>query len=352
VLDSLRLATYRFTLAAQERLELPPYKGNVLRSGFGMAFKRLVCLQKDKQQPAPIHSQIGKVSGPCPTCLVKNNCPYAYIFETPRPQDAAVLRSYSEVPHPFVLEPPLDTRTVYQAGETMDFGLVLVGRAINYLPYFIVVFSELGKLGLGRSRGRFALTAVHAVQPFSGQKALVYGQDGTIRDVDLSVGWQESVNQGIRESVGATQSAIGNQPSAITLRFLTPTRLVSGGHLVDRPTFQELLRGLLRRLSALCYFHCGERLDVDFRGLIAAAGQVRTVAMNLQWLDWERYSARQETRMKLGGFVGQVRYEGEVEPFLPFLRLGEIVHVGKACTFGNGRLAIAKGTRINADGRR
>ncbi|MBM4429600.1 MAG: hypothetical protein FJ026_04525, partial [Chloroflexi bacterium] len=267
--DNCRLASYRFTLTALDSLELPPYKGNVLRSGFGMAFKRLVCLQKDRQQP-------------CPTCLVKNNCPYAYIFETPLPQDAGVLRSYSEVPHPFVLEPPLDTRSVYQAGETMDFGLVLVGRAINYLPYFIVVFSELGKLGLGRSRGRFALAAVHAVQPFSGQEALVYGQEGTIRDVDLRVGWQESINQGI--SGGATPSAIENRPSAITLRFLTPTRLVSGGHLVDRPTFQELLRGLLRRLSALCYFHCGERLEVDFPGLIAAAGQVRTAAMSLQWM--------------------------------------------------------------------
>jgi len=335
--DNCRLASYRFTLTALDSLELPPYKGNVLRSGFGMAFKRLVCLQKDRQQP-------------CPTCLVKNNCPYAYIFETPLPQDAGVLRSYSEVPHPFVLEPPLDTRSVYQAGETMDFGLVLVGRAINYLPYFIVVFSELGKLGLGRSRGRFALAAVHAVQPFSGQEALVYGQEGTIRDVDLRVGWQESINQGI--SGGATPSAIENRPSAITLRFLTPTRLVSGGHLVDRPTFQELLRGLLRRLSALCYFHCGERLEVDFPGLIAAAGQVRTAAMSLQWMDWERYSARQEARMKLGGFVGQVSYAGEMEPFLPFLRLGELVHLGKACTFGNGKFAIAKGTPINADGRR
>lgn len=322
MLNNLRLATYRFTLAAQDSLELPPYKGNVLRSGFGMAFKRLVCLQKDRQQP-------------CSTCLVKNNCPYAYIFETPRPQDAEVLRTYSEVPHPFVLEPPLDTRTVYQAGETLDFGLVLVGRAINYLPYFIVVFSELGKLGLGRSRGRFALAAVHAVQPFSKQEALVYdGASGTVRDQDLSVGIADF---GLRNS----DFAIRNSQSEITVRFLTPTRLVSGGHLVDRPTFQELLRGLLRRLSALCYFHCGERLEVDFPGLIAAAGQVRTVAMNLQWVDWERYSARQETRMKLGGFVGQVVYAGEVEPFLPFLRLGEVVHLGKACTFGNGKYRLA-----------
>ncbi|MBM4428838.1 MAG: CRISPR system precrRNA processing endoribonuclease RAMP protein Cas6 [Chloroflexi bacterium] len=334
MLDNLRFSTYRFTLTALDSLELPPYKGNVLRSGFGMAFKRLVCLQKDRQQPAPIPSQIGKVSGPCPTCLVKNNCPYAYIFETPRPQDAAVLRSYSEVPHPFVLEPPLDTRSVYQAGETMDFGLVLVGRAINYLPYFIVVFSELGKLGLGRSRGRFALAAVHAVQPFSTQAALVYnGASGTVRDHDLSVGIADC---GFRNS----NFEIRNSQSEITLRFLTPARLVSGGHLVDQPTFQQLVRGLLRRLSALCYFHCGERLEVDFPGLIAAAGQVRTVAMSLQWVDWERYSARQETRMKLGGFVGRVQYAGEVEPFLPFLRLGEVVHLGKACTFGNGKFTV------------
>ena len=59
-------------------------------------------------------------------------------------------------------------------------------------------------------------------------------------------------------------------------------------------------------------------------------------SQNVNWSDWERYSGRQETRMKLGGLVGEVTYKGEVDLFLPYLHLGEYVHVGKQSTFGNG----------------
>jgi CRISPR-associated endoribonuclease Cas6 len=47
------------------------------------------------------------------------------------------------------------------------------------------------------------------------------------------------------------------------------------------------------------------------------------------WVDWERYSNRQETKMKMGGFIGSITFEGELEPFLQFLVLGEYIHVGK-----------------------
>jgi CRISPR/Cas system endoribonuclease Cas6 (RAMP superfamily) len=42
----------------------------------------------------------------------------------------------------------------------------------------------------------------------------------------------------------------------------------------------------------------------------------------------------------MGGFVGQVSYYGDIDEFLTILRLGEIVHVGKACTFGMGKYQI------------
>ena len=101
-----------------------------------------------------------------------------------------------------------------------------------------------------------------------------------------------------------------------------------------------LLRSLLRRLSNLAYFHCGTELQLDFRGLIAAAEQIETVSSSLQWYDWERYSARQDTRMKLGGVLGQVTYQGDLQPFLPLLQLGSWVHVGKGTSFGLGKYVI------------
>jgi CRISPR/Cas system endoribonuclease Cas6 (RAMP superfamily) len=44
--------------------------------------------------------------------------------------------------------------------------------------------------------------------------------------------------------------------------------------------------------------------------------------------------------MKMGGFVGGVEYSGEVSDFLPLLKVGEKVHVGKATGFGLGKYVI------------
>jgi len=122
------------------------------------------------------------------------------------------------------------------------------------------------------------------------------------------------------------------------------TRLKFQGGLEDRPEFHILIRSLLRRTSSLLYFHHGTRLDMDFRGFIAQAERVRLAAQDTRWVDWERYSSRQDTRMKLGGLVGTATYEfndaGLADLFLPWLILGEHIHVGKGCTFGLGWLNV------------
>lgn len=107
--------------------------------------------------------------------------------------------------------------------------------------------------------------------------------------------------------------------SALTLRFLTPTRLVYHEAPVSKPDFHVLLRGLLRRLSNLMYFHCRVDLPLDFRAAIAASEAGETVTSEVRRYDWQRYSARQNRRLKMGGFVGRVSYRGNIRPFLPFL---------------------------------
>jgi len=49
-------------------------------------------------------------------------------------------------------------------------------------------------------------------------------------------------------------------------------------------------------------FFCGHRLDDQgFKDLIEQTGHIKTVKHALYWHDWERWSSRQETRMKLEG---------------------------------------------------
>ncbi|MDY6856446.1 MAG: hypothetical protein SWO11_17435 [Thermodesulfobacteriota bacterium] len=135
------------------------YKGSTLRGGFGNSFKKIVCVQKERD---------------CPSCILKGQCVYSYVFETPPKPDTKVMRKYESVPHPFIIEPPSENKRGYKPREGLTFGLTLVGKAIDFLPYFIYTFEELGKIGIVKGRGRFDLKAVHVrnekTAPLSGCK--------------------------------------------------------------------------------------------------------------------------------------------------------------------------------------
>ncbi len=127
----------------------------------------------------------------------------------------------------------------------------------------------------------------------------------------------------------------------LRLRFLTPTRIRVEGDLQSGLTFGLLARNLLRRVSLLSAVHGRAPLALDFRALVERAEGVETRASTLRWQDWERYSNRQHTKMKLGGFVGEVEYDGEaIRDFLPLLAAGEILHVGAGTSFGLGSYEV------------
>ena len=139
--------TFTFSLEAKEIILLPSYKGSTLRGGFGNTFRRVVCALRKSD---------------CSDCILKEKCVYSYVFETPPPSETKIMRKYIAAPHPFVIEPPPERRNAYTPGDEITFGLTLIGRAIDYLRYFVYTFDELGKIGIGKDRGKYELKYVGA----------------------------------------------------------------------------------------------------------------------------------------------------------------------------------------------
>lgn len=319
-LPPLPLAVYEFTLRVLQRMPLPAYKGGVLRGGFGAAFKRLVCIYPDLNA--------------CAGCTLYRSCVYPAVFEPSPPPDAEVLRTQDDITPPFVIDPPRETTTLFFPGDLLRFRVVLIGRAIPLFPYFVITFRSLGESGLGQARARYRLHRVSSIVPEDGHHHVILDGD-TMSDTMPAPFSADGFNRPATDTDGEW----------LRVRFLTPTRLKHEGRvLTEPPPFHVLARALMRRLSTLSYFYGGHRWETDYRGWIEQAQAVETVFADARWVDWERYSTRQRQTMNLGGIVGDVTYRGPVAPFLPLLRLGEIIHVGKNAVFGNGRFVMMTGT--------
>ena len=353
-LSHFKFAQFQFLLKAVDCINLPAYKGSTFRGAFGHAFKKVVCVRpvrksREALNPAEtiLKSELGVGQRSiisdgvnreriCGSCLLKGKCVYSYIFETPPPSDTSKMRKYPFAPHPFVITPPLEEKRTYREGDTLCFELTLIGKSIDFLPYFIYTFDELGKMGIGKGKGKYQLEEVRAIQvgerskTKDGEAILIYsGKDKTLRN---TFGVLKLDDLG----------SFDLSPSTLHLNFLTPTRLKFDGNLSPKPEFHILFRNLLRRISLIFYFHCGEELVLDFKGLIERSREVKVQKEKLSWFDWERYSNRQDTKMKMGGFTGSVTFEGDFGPFIQFLLLGEQIHVGKGTSFGLGKYEITR----------
>ena len=82
-------------------------------------------------------------------------------------------------------------------------------------------------------------------------------------------------------------------------------------------------------------FHGNRALTCDFKDLAIRSDALGS-DKNLHWRDWSRYSSRQQQKMDLGGVLGSWRLSGDLSPFLPFLHIGQWLHVGKEAAFGLG----------------
>lgn len=306
----LPLARYRLEFEAETPLHLPEYAGSALRGAFGGALRASACMTKRKT---------------CEGCPLLRTCPYTAIFETP-PPDGHVLLKSGRAPNPYVIEPPPWGERSYAPGETLAFGIVLAGRALDQLPLVLWAFHRAFERGVGAGDGRAKLSRVFHI-----------GAEET----HVLSGTEDSVREHSRTLPAS--AAIAEGP--LTLEFTTPLRLQENGRAL-RPqalTPRALLMTLVRRVAFMCEFHGSARLDADFKALARLADTIKD-DKELVWRDWTRYSSRQKQKMTLGGVVGRWTLRGELDPFRPYLHLGQWLHVGKETTFGLGRYTLAADT--------
>lgn len=311
----LPIVRYRLDLRPLRPLALPTFgRGAILRGGFGLAFRRLVCHDLNLA---------------CRECPLRTTCPYPEVFEPSPPPGALRLSNFSDLPRPFVFDEPLDTRTTFAVGERLEFGLSVVGRIARHAPYFVAAFQSLADTGLGPRRAPFALESVVAVDA-QGTHQPVY-QRGSARVLPVAP----------QVTAAQLRQPQDDQRQHLHLRFLTPVDVRDAGRSVREPRFGPLARRLRDRLSALAAFFGAGPLELDFKAVGAMADEVHLVEAHTRDVSVRRTSARTRQSHDVGGFVGAARYEGAaLGTLMPLVRVGAILHVGRHAAFGNGRIQV------------
>jgi hypothetical protein len=308
--NTFPVARYRFEFQVRQPIRLPDYSGSMLRGAFGHALRQLACMTRQKE---------------CAGCPLIASCPYPAIFAPPPPTTHS-LQQFSQIPPPYIIEPPAWGSRVLAASGTLTFHQVLIGRALQELPLIILAWRRALARGVGAGDGTAELIrVVHCGE--AGEQEIYRPETGSI------TGHAQTITLAGDGKLAMTSA---------TLHLETPLRLQQNGHALPPEKLQArtLLMALARRASLLAEFHSRGPLVEDFTSLSAACADIRE-EKNLSWLDWTRYSSRQHQKMTLGGVTGTWRLEGSLAPFTALLYLGEWLHVGKEAAFGLGRYKLA-----------
>ncbi len=330
-IPDLPLCRLRFHFKALDPIRLPYFSGSAWRGLLGHSLRRSVCVTR-----AP-H---------CDGCLLRGQCIYSRVFETP-PRSREKAQRYSALPHPFVLEPPPAGQRDVAPGESLSLGMTLIGSSQDLPAYLTHSWQRAGEHGIGAQNSRFELIDVTQEQRL--------GEEDWISILDRERGELQPVQSRWRSP--------DPRPDPLEIELLTPLRIKHRGQFVNEQRFSidALFLTLTTRLALLAELYSpstrtpGAEPAPTTSQLQAALADIRWESDHLRWVDWTRWSSRQHTQMQLGGLLGTLRLSGSgLNALWPMIVLGQWVHLGKQSSFGLGHYRIlpaATGTRSRTGNR-
>lgn len=305
----LAVAMLRFELEFEARRPfwVTGYRGSAWRGVFGHALKRLVCIWRERD---------------CPRCLLAKNCAYPYLFETPMVRTKEEREELS--PHPFLLaiEGAWQRRVIVSE----RLGVTLLGEGCKSWPYVLQAFREAGELGVGKDKTPMELRGIRQEDPAGS------GEWSTV--------WEARQGMVVRPP---TVPTIPPKASLFRICLQTPLRLRLQQNLVGVHELTPLrfLEAVERRAAILSKLHGEGRQAGEGRRGARWAERVRELRRGLRWRDWERYSNRQQSKVPMGGLIGEWEWAVEDDwDGWESLWWGQWLHVGKGTSMGLGRYTI------------
>ena len=240
----------------------------------------------------------------CSGCLAGASCPYPANFGQLIARDPEAVRRHQKPPLPFVFQFPL-LPPVPNRGKTLECALTLLGSAVQEAGRYIAAF------GLLLQGMQASLVRVEAECPGGGRAPVAAGATPPL-----------PLLSALDPSLSGPLA-----PDSVSLRLVTPLKLMQDGRLLKRFEFSHFVRALMRRVSSLAYYYEGAEPDLDYRWLSQRSESIRTVSCDCRFVSWGGRPA---------GVIGSARFQGDLEPFHLLIQLGQATQLGKGASFGFG----------------
>lgn len=300
----LSIFIFEFQITALQQMEL---QGPSLRGGLGSALKDLLCTTDMSD---------------CSRCPLVSQCAFTRIWQGADGRSSAHFKNQDSLPRPFVLTVPPQ---LLEPGDHGTFRLGLFGTGVSYIAHFISACALLANTGLSRKRKRFLLDQVNSIDPHGSNPAItVYERSST------------QTSDRFHSTCLASTQAI-KTAERIRISLHTPTQISCAERIVDRaPTFEEVMRALLRRYCDLSELYGSGRPELEFESMISYASQISMVGSEIQTNKSKTFSKRKNSPTPIAGITGWIDFEGDLARYLALLTFGQWLHIGKQTTFGLG----------------
>lgn len=308
LMDGMSISHLRFKVRAKTPLVLAKQPGSAIRGALYNVLSGTFCTEPD---------------GPH-TYIHAEQCPVCWLLANSNDQDA---RGENQ-PRPLTIQPPSPGR--YMPGQTLEFGISLIGAAQNLMPYVARAVERSGDAGVGPGRGKFELVTIGEYSPlWDTHRDLM--RNGLVQKPTLQI-TPTRVNELVCEGI-----------TRVTLDFLTPVRLIANGELTKRPNTTVFVQRLLERCQRIAMYYAEadtpydrERWQQAYTDLTSLAQTWTIVHDETQWVEVHSGSRKRGRTSPLSGLVGKVHWGGDITPALSWLLWGQSLHVGKSAVKGNG----------------
>jgi hypothetical protein len=248
------------------------------------------------------------------------------LFQPALSDDPVARRKFQKPAPGFVVTIPVAQEQLFDVGDRLDLPVLFLGAGIPLILDFLRSLIQLGRQGLVAGQGCFDVTEVYS-QGADQTEGLVWRQSDPLEPLPCAV---QPLNWLLQKHCITR---------CLTVKYLTPTRLVVDGKPLRQPRFAQVFPFMLRRVTSMLYTHGGVEVLNDPAQLFALVGELEVLDAQLHWHDWRSLPGRQE--LMVGGFVGQMNIAGQVlEELYWVLAVASLLGIGKGASYGAGRFVL------------